>query len=257
MSSLSIRTILDLNNISFSYDHDKKFIDHLSFSLSEGEFIGLLGANGSGKSTILKLASGILTPSSGLITLWQKPLRSYKNRDRAKLLCYLPQFLEMQAPFKVTDLVRMGLYPYDTPPAMTIEEALETVGLSEKADCLITSMSGGEQKRAFIAMTLLQGAGILLLDEPLANLDLKYQIEIFSLLNHLSQEKGISIVMALHDIHMAFQFRRVMLLKKGNILGAGSPDETLSEANLRDAFDLNSSLRKKVSEWSSVGYKFF
>lgn len=255
MSSVSSRTILDLNAITFSYDYHKEFIHHLSFSLKEGEFIGLLGANGSGKSTILKLASGILTPFSGLVSVWERPLQSFKNRDRAKLLCYLPQFLDIQIPFRVRDLVRMGLYPYDILPAATIEQVLETVGLSDKADCLITNLSGGEQRRAFIAMTLLQGAGILLLDEPLANLDLKYQIEFLRLLNYLREKSGISIVMALHDINMAFQFRRVILLKEGNIVGMGSPDGVLTEAKLKEAFDIDISVRRDAAGKASIGYE--
>jgi iron complex transport system ATP-binding protein len=255
MSVLSSRAILDLDSISFSYDYDKEFIKALSLSLKEGDFFGLLGANGSGKSTILKLASGILTPSSGLITLWERPLQSYKNRDRAKLLCYLPQFLDIRIPFRVRDLVRMGLYPYDIPPASTFEEVLETVGLSDKADCLITNLSGGEKRRTLIAMTLLQGAGILLLDEPLANLDLKYQVEILRLLSQLRKESGISIIMALHDINMALQFRKVILLKKGSILGMGSPDTVLTDKALRDAFDLDISVKRDASSKAYIGYE--
>jgi iron complex transport system ATP-binding protein len=101
----------------------------------------------------------------------------------------------------------------------------------------------------------LQGAGILLLDEPLANLDLKYQIELLRLLNHLRQKKSISIVMALHDINMALQFKRVILLKKGTILGIGNPDETLTEANLRDAFDLDISVKRDAAGRASIGYE--
>lgn len=229
---------LELKNVRFTYNRGKEFINNLNLSIGNGEFIGLLGANGSGKSTILKLASGILRPSNGSITLWGKPLHSYKNKDRAKLLCYLPQLLDINVPFKVSELVSMGLYPYDIPPEMSVDEALEIVGLREKSESYITNLSGGERRRTFIAMTLLQGAGLLLLDEPLANLDIKYQIEILRLLRELKDKKNISIIMALHDINIALQFEKVMLIKDGRILGIGNPETVLTKELLKEAFEI-------------------
>ncbi len=163
MSSASKPKILDLDGVCYSYDKDRPFIQDLSFSVGEGDFIGLLGANGSGKSTILKLGSGILKPSSGSLLLWGKDMHTLNNRDRAKLISYLPQTLDISVPFTVRELVGMGLYPYDIPPAMTVDDALDMVGLSDKADAHLPDLSGGEQRRTFIAMTLLQGAGLLLL----------------------------------------------------------------------------------------------
>src|SRR4030042_2955106 len=206
MSSVYSHPILELYNVGFQYFRNKKFINNLTFSIGNGEFIGLLGANGSGKSTILKLASGILKPSEGHIKLWGKPLHSFKNKDRAKLLCYLPQLLDINLPFRVAELVNMGLYPYDIPPQITVDEALEMVGLKEISESYITNLSGGERRRTFIAITLLQGSGILLLDEPLANIDVKYKIEILKLLKELKEKKDISIIMALHDINIALHF---------------------------------------------------
>jgi iron complex transport system ATP-binding protein len=255
MSGATTQAILDLADVRFAYPHGREFISNLTFSLGEGEFIGFLGANGSGKSTILKLASGILTPSAGRITLWNRPLQSFKNKDRAKLLCYLPQFLDFHVPFKVRDLVSMGLYPYDILPRKTIDEALETVGLRDKTDCLITNLSGGEKQRTFIAMTLMQGAGIILLDEPLANLDIKYQIEILRLLNRLREENNISIIMALHDVNLALQFGKVILLKEGRILGMGTPDKILTRAMMREAFDLEIAVGKDDYGRSYISYE--
>src|SRR5512144_1227451 len=188
MSSASKPMILELRNICFAYPGNGTLIDNMSFSVGEGEFIGLLGANGSGKSTILKLASGITKPSSGSLMLRRKSLHSYKNKDRAKLISYLPQTLDISVPFTVRELVSMGLYPYDIPPVMTVDDALDMVGLRDKADAHLPDLSGGEKRRTFIAMTLLQGAGLLLLDEPLANLDIRYQIELVRLLRRLRAE---------------------------------------------------------------------
>src|SRR5208283_2910660 len=239
MPSVSNLHILDFNGVCFSYGKNRPFIRNLAFSIREGDFIGLLGANGSGKSTILKLASGILKPSSGSITLWGRDLSRENGRDRAKLISYLPQTLDIGVPFTVRELVSMGLYPYDIPPAMDVDEALDVVGLLEKAEARLMDLSGGERRRTFIAMTLLQGAGLLLLDEPLANLDIRYQIELVRLLRELQQTRSIAVVMALHDINVALQFDTVMLIKGGSLIGSGSPETVLSRSKLKQAFDVD------------------
>jgi iron complex transport system ATP-binding protein len=169
-------------------------------------------------------------------------------------LCYLPQLLDIGIPFKVKELVSMGLYPYDILPAITVNEAIDMVGLGEKADTYITNLSGGERRRAFIAMTLLQGAGLLLLDEPLANLDIKYQLEILRLLRELKEKKNISIIMALHDINIALQFEKVVLIKEGTILGFGKPEEVLTGDLLKEAFDVDIRIKKQESGAAYISY---
>jgi ABC-type cobalamin/Fe3+-siderophores transport system ATPase subunit len=236
--------ILELDRLSFGYPGAGRTIDGLSFAVKGGEFIGLLGANGSGKSTILKLAAGMLRPDTGTVRLWDRPLAEYRNKDRAKLLCYFPQHLDVSVPFTVREIVNMGMYPYDIPPAMTVDEAMDTVGLLDKADVYVTNLSGGERRRVFIAMTLIQGAGILLLDEPLANLDIKYQIEFLRLLRRLQEKKGISVIMALHDINVALQFEKVMVIKKGALLGIGAPEAVLTGPMIHDAFDVSIEVRQ-------------
>ena len=255
MSSAYNYPILELDNVSFMYSRNNKIINNLAFSIGNGEFIGLLGANGSGKSTILKLASGILKPSSGHIMLWGKPLHSYGNKDRAKLLCYLPQLLDINVPFKVKDLVNMGAYPYDIPPEITVNEALEIVGLKGKSESYITNLSGGERRRVFISMILMQGAGLLLLDEPLANLDIKYQIEFLRLLRELKSRKNISIIMALHDINIALQFEKVMLIKDGRILEIGNPETVLTRDMLKEAFDVGIEIKRQGSGEAYIRYE--
>jgi iron complex transport system ATP-binding protein len=253
MSSVS-KGILEFRETDFSYERGRSFIRNMSFSIENGEFIGLLGANGSGKSTILKLAGGLLRQSGGEVNLWGKPVSFYKNRDRAKLLSYLPQLLDISIPFTVKELAGMGLYPYDIMPELTVDDALEMVGLSGKAGTLITNLSGGERRRTYIAMTLLQGAGLLLLDEPLANLDIRYQIEIIRLLKVLRDQRKISVVMALHDINSAFQFDRTVLIREGEILAAGKPDTVLTGHLLKQAFDVEVEIRKEDSGRLFVRY---
>jgi len=255
MSSASKPKILDLDGVCYSYDRDRPFIQDLSFSVGEGEFIGLLGANGSGKSTILKLGSGILKPSSGSLLLWGKDMHSLNNRDRAKLISYLPQTLDISVPFTVRELVGMGLYPYDIPPAMTVDDALDMVGLSDKANAHLPDLSGGEKRRTFISMTLLQGAGLLLLDEPLANLDIKYQIDLVRLLRRLKEERNISVVMALHDINMALQFESVILIQEGKIIASGNPEAVLTRDMVKQAFAVNVEIKRTGTDSIYVSYE--
>ncbi len=254
MSSPSEQRILELERVSYSYDRGAAFITDLSFALGQGEFIGLLGANGSGKSTIMKLAAGILAPGAGNVRLWGKDLHMLRNRDRAKLISYLPQALDVTVPFSVAELVGMGLYPYDIPPAMTVAEALEMVGLTGKADAHLSDLSGGERRRTFLAMTLVQGAGLLLLDEPLANLDIKYQIELVRLLRKLRETRNISVVMALHDINIALQFDTVMVIKNGNLIGSGRPEAVLTREMLKQAFDVNMEVRTTPETGTYIRY---
>lgn len=254
MFSASNGTILDFNNVSFSYETGTPFIKDISLPIKNGEFIGLLGANGSGKSTILKLASGILQPVSGQIHLWGKELGSIPNRDRAKLLSYLPQFLDMNIPFTVREFVGMGLYPYETMPELTVDDAIEMVGLTDYSESLTTHISGGERRRVYIALTLLQGAGLVLLDEPLANLDIRYQMELIKLLKDLGAKRNITAVMALHDINIAFQFDRLILVKEGHIIGNGKPEEVLTKEMLKKAFDVDIELKKEDSGGIFIRY---
>jgi iron complex transport system ATP-binding protein len=149
----------------------------------------------------------------------------------------------------------MGLYPYDIQPQMSVDEAIEIVGLKEKSDTYITNLSGGERRRTFIAMTLLQGAGILLLDEPFANLDIKYQIEILRLLDELKEKKNISIIMALHDINIALRFEKVILIKDGKILGVGNPEMVLTGDLLKEAFDVSIEIRRQDSGGAHINYE--
>lgn len=253
MSSASKDTILDFNKVSFSYEGGT-FIKDLSFTVENGQFIGLLGANGSGKSTILKLASGILRASGGSVDLWGKSIQSYKNRDRAKLLSYLPQVLDISIPFTVREVVSMGLYPYDILPPLTTDEALKMVGLAHKADSVIINLSGGEKRRVYIAMTLLQGAGLVLLDEPLANLDIRYQIELLRLLKELRASRGITVIMALHDINIALQFDTLLLIKEGEIIGTGTPDAVLTRNLLKTAFDVEVDIKREESGGVYIKY---
>jgi len=234
-------TTLEFANVSFSYG-SKIFMDQMSFSLAEGELVGLMGSNGAGKSTVLKLAAGLLSPQKGKVMVGSKALGSYSGKERAKLVAYLPQILDLQAPFRVGELVRMGEYPQEGSQSLTVEEALWIVGLQGKVTMHLAELSGGERRRAYIAMTLVQGASVLLLDEPLASLDIKYQFDLYRLLKVIVRDKGISVFMSLHDIGIGAMLDRLLLVKDGRLIAQGDPESVLRDEIVKDAYDLNDSL---------------
>lgn len=239
-----MENVLNLKNISFSYDKNH-FIDNLNFTADKKMFVGLAGINGSGKSTILKLAAGILKPDSGEATLKGQHIEGYSGKERARLVSYLPQTLNFNIPLKVREFVSMGLFHHTAKHGsslwknMPIENALKITGLESKASSYVNELSGGERKRAFIALTLTQGADIFLMDEPLANLDIKYQVELLKLLKTLKESRGMTIIMALHDINLMFQFDILHVVNDGKIIASGPPGEIITSGLLENTFGLD------------------
>jgi iron complex transport system ATP-binding protein len=136
----------------------------------------------------------------------------------------------------------MGAYPYEGSQALTVEEAIHIVGLHGKAKTHLAELSGGERRRAYIAMTLVQGARVLLLDEPLANLDIKYQFDLYRLLKDIVREKGVSVFMSLHDIGMGTMLDQILLLKDGRLIAQGPPGRVLTDEIVQDVYNLNESI---------------
>ncbi|MBI5560837.1 MAG: ABC transporter ATP-binding protein [Deltaproteobacteria bacterium] len=230
---------LELKNIRFSYGGAQSVKD-FSLSAGKGGLTGLIGPNGAGKSTVLKLACGILKPAGGEIKLFGKDLKDYPPKERAKLVSYLPQLIDVNIPFTVRELIGIGLYPRDAKASPhETDEAMEAVGLRGKRDSPVMELSAGERRRAFIAMSLVQGSSLLLLDEPLANLDLKYQIGLVRLLRKIIEERGISVVMALHDINTAFSLHSVCVIKDGCMYAHGAPRQTITKDVLKEVFEVD------------------
>jgi len=234
-------TALEFADVSYSYD-PKKFMERISFSVAEGELVGLMGPNGAGKSTILKLAAGLLAPQKGKVLVGKQAIGKYSGKERAKLVAYLPQILDLHAPFRVGELVRMGEYPREGSQALSVEEALHIVGLTGKERTQLAELSGGERRRAYIAMTLVQGARVLLLDEPLASLDIKYQFDLYRLLKDIVREKGVSVFMSLHDIGMGALLDRLILVKEGRVIAQGEPGSVLTDEIVQETYDLHESI---------------
>lgn len=230
-------TIMRFADVAFGFGRTR-FIEGLSFSAGAGELIGLVGSNGAGKSTVLRLAAGLLVPCSGSVELQGRPLAGYGGRERAGLLAYLPQHLDVRLPFRVAELVGMGRYPRPTGPGLHPPEALRMVGLEHKSSSPLDELSGGELRRAFIAMTLVQGAECILLDEPLSGLDLKYRAGLLGLLRQITATAAVTVIMSLHDMAAASRLDRILALKEGILLADGPPSSLLSKDLVQELFDL-------------------
>lgn len=229
--------VLTLDGVTFSYGRHP-FILNQNISFSEGDFSALIGPNGSGKSTFLKLAADIIRPSSGVVLLQEKPITGLTARERALRIGYLPQMIDMNLPFTVREIVEMGYYPRRPGNASPHDDVLGITGLREKGNRRLMHLSGGEQRRVFIAMMLAQNAPVFLLDEPLANLDIKHQIDLLSLFRSLRKEHGLTIITALHDLNMAAAFDRIIAIRDGTVIASGAPREILTRDLIRDLYGI-------------------
>ena len=236
-------------NIVFGYSSTPVIRD-VSFQVDKGEFISILGPNGSGKSTLLKTINGLYIPTSGRIELMGENIERFKRRDIARKISLVPQDTSFQ--FTVEEVVTMGRHPFkgrfekeDERDRKLIYEAMEMTNTFDIRDRLITEISGGERQRVFIAKALAQNTEIILLDEPTSHLDINHQIDILNLLRRMNQEKGITIILVIHDINLATRYSdRILLLKKGSIISQGTPEDVITTENILNAYGMRAAVER-------------
>ncbi len=239
-------------NIGFTYE-TSPVLKNLSVAIQEQEFIGLIGPNGSGKSTLLKIMGGILKPETGSIEFKNNSISEINKKQFAQSVSWIPQEHPMVFPFKVSEIVLMGRHPYLSPLSFESNEdfeisrrAMETTMTSQFADRYFNEISGGEKQRVMIASALAQKPEMLLLDEPTAALDLKYQVQILKILKDLNTKHNMTLVMAMHDLNLASRFcTRLILLNEGQIVRDGSPEEVLEKKILEQVYDIEVDLDSK------------
>lgn len=237
---------INIQNLHFGYDNRVIFND-LSVSFPQGGFCSILGPNGSGKTTLLKCVAGLLKPDSGTIQLNGKPMSEYKMTEMARTLAYVPQYQDIVFDISVFDYVMLGRNPYQTPWEMqrpedkeVVEDILQRCKVWKYRDNLLQALSGGERQRVMIARAMAQQTGIMLLDEPLSNIDVTHKFEIMDILQQLNEEQGVSILIILHDLPIAKSYsKQILLLKEGNVLQYGDRNAVLTEGNIRNCFDLS------------------
>ena len=237
---------INIHNLHFGYDNRVIFND-LSVRFPQGGFCSILGPNGSGKTTLLKCVAGLLKPDSGTIQLNGKPMSEYKMTEMARTLAYVPQYQDIVFDISVFDYVMLGRNPYQTPWEMqrpedkeVVEDMLQRCKVWKYRDNLLQALSGGERQRVMIARAMAQQTGIMLLDEPLSNIDVTHKFEIMDILQQLNEEQGVSILIILHDLPIAKSYsKQILLLKEGNVLQYGDRNAVLTEGNIRNCFDLS------------------
>lgn len=227
-------------------------ISDANLELMSGEIIGILGPNGSGKSTLLKMISGDLIPNSGMIFLDSKNIKDYSRLEISQKLAVLPQDGLIPIKLEVESVIRMGRYPYRSKfgypnpldDDITSEVMRKTDTLSFR-NRMIDALSGGERQRTAIAKSMAQTPKLLLLDEPTASLDLKYQLLLLDLLRKWNITKSLSIIIVLHDINLAAKYcDRIYFLKEGKILLSGATDDIITEENICKIFDVDCTIVK-------------
>lgn len=214
--------MITTRNLSFAYD-EKRVIENLSFHLSKGEMCTVMGLNGSGKSTLLKLISKLLPLKEGEILIHGKSISSYNARTMAQNIAYVPQHQDIIFDFSVYDTVMMGRNPYqgrwETESAEDREivaEVLDQCNLTFLKDRMLTQLSGGEMQRTLIARAMAQQSPVMLLDEPLSNLDIVHKYEIMDILANLNRTRQSTIVLILHDFPFAKLYTNKTLLLESN-----------------------------------------
>jgi len=235
--------MLKTNKIKFSYAQ-KKVLKGIDLDIEAGAFIGIIGPNASGKSTLLKNMSKSLKSDSGKVYLDHKLLNDYNSLELAKKMAVVPQNTEVNFNFNVYDIIMMGRHPYqkrwsglsqqDKKIVKEVMEVTDTLKLKQK---LINDLSGGERQRVIIARALAQKPEVLLLDEPTSSLDINYQGEIYDLLSYLNQEFNLTIITVSHDLNLTAQYcEELLLLKEGKIYAAGPAEEVLTEENIKAVY---------------------
>lgn len=230
-------SVFSLDRVSYRYAGSAvPAVDDVAVAVETGRFFAVLGPNGSGKSTLLRVMLGELTPSAGTVAYEGRPTRSWPRRRIAKEIAFVPQAEPLAFPMTVRGLVEMGRYPHvgllgrmGPSDREAVSSAMERAGISELAGRDIGTLSGGERQRARIARALAQEPSVLVLDEPTAALDLHFEMEAFELMHELSEERGLTVVVATHNLNLAARYAsRLLLMAGGRIAAVGPPGDVIT-----------------------------
>ena len=240
MNSVRQETSIELEHVRVQFGK-RVLLEDLSLDIRQGEFITLLGPNGAGKSTLLKLLLGLLKPTAGTIRVLGQP-----PRRGNKAIGYAPQHrvLETDLALRARDIVGFGLdgdrwgigFPSRRRTAL-LDQALAEVNALSFADAPVGQLSGGEQQRLLIAQALLTNPRLLLLDEPLANLDIAHGQEIVALVAELNRSRGVTVLLVSHDVNPLLPVTdRVLYIANGQS-AIGTPDEVITSATLSKLYN--------------------
>ena len=256
---------IHVNQVSFAYNlpfrnladvriggDDRGFsLSALSLDIERGSLTGLLGPNGCGKTTLLRLMAGVLRPQHGEITVDGDAVDRLPRRQLGRRVAIVPQETHPAFEYTVLEMVLMGRHPHlgtfqlEGPDDYAIAlQALTATGAAHLAARSYATLSGGEKQRVVIASALAQQPDVLLLDEPTASLDLAYQLEVSSLLTRLNRERGVTMVLATHDLNLAASLcDRLVLMRAGRIFAHGATADVLTETSINQLYDVEADVQ--------------
>ncbi|NOR47424.1 MAG: ATP-binding cassette domain-containing protein [Methanosarcinaceae archaeon] len=232
---------LKVKDMEFSYTSVPVLTD-VCLDLAQSEMLGVVGPNGAGKSTLIRCIDRILKPLRGSILLDGEDIQHMSMMETARKFGYIPQSASQVFPATVFDTVLMGRSPHigwrsSKKDNEKVLDVLQMLNIEDLAMRDINEISGGQQQRVFIARALAQEPGTLLLDEPTSNLDIQHQLEVMEIIKDLVVKKGISTIMAVHDLNLASRYTdRVIIMKGGRIFAAGTPPDVLTPENIRSVY---------------------
>ncbi|RPJ15939.1 MAG: ABC transporter ATP-binding protein, partial [Chloroflexi bacterium] len=234
--------MLKIQNLSVNYG-SRRILHDVSFEVQSGEVLALIGPNGAGKSTLIRAVSGVIPIASGEVRTNGDEFTSLSALQRARYVATVPQAVSLPPAYTVGETVLFGRTPYlgflgqlSSKDEEIAHQALERVSALSLADRRIGELSGGEQQRVLLARALCQSTPILLLDEPTAHLDLKYQVNLLRLVHELAHKDHLAVLVALHDLNLAAHYAdRVALMVAGSIKAIGSPEEVLQPELIEEA----------------------
>lgn len=238
--------MIETKGLSFAYTNSRKILDQISFQLEDGHFLALLGNNGAGKSTLLKCLNGILPTGAGIVFADGKDLYRMTRRHVAQTMAYVEQTNEATR-LTVYDVVLMGRKPYITvgptkEDLAIVENALERLHLKPYSLRYVDELSGGELQKVIIARALAQCPQIMLLDEPISNLDLHNQHEVMRIAQGLAQKDGITVIVVIHDLNLALRYcDRFMILADGGIYDYGD-DSVITQKMLSEVYHVDAQI---------------
>ncbi len=227
-------------------EQKKPVLDHIKACIEQGGFYGILGPNGSGKTSFLRHLLCYLPIEEGSICLEEKELSAYSRKELALQFSHVPQNTNVDASFSVYDIIMMGRSPYQKrfggitkEDKEKVENAMKLMHCENLKDKAITTLSGGEAQRVIAARAIAQDTPYLFLDEPISHLDIRYQIELMEALKVLNEEQKTTIIAVLHDINMAAKYcKQILLMKDGKVFAAGKTEEVLTVENLEAVYEI-------------------
>lgn len=237
---------IKINNLSCTIGNDE-ILHNINLIIEKNKFYSIIGPNGSGKTTLLKNISKTLEPPKNTIFIDGKDLRDLRANHLAKEMAYVPQNTQINFDFSVMDIVLMGRTPYlkrfqseSSHDIETAKKAMDLTNIWHLRDKNINNISGGERQRVIIARAMVQQTKILLLDEPISNLDIHHQVNILDTIKTLNLEKNITVIAVLHDLNMAAEYSDyLILLHQGKIQAEGRPESVLTEDNIKKVYNMD------------------